>query len=160
MRHGLPWHGILVAAVALTIAGCGGSSEQKSTASAADVKTQVEQVCRQATGEFDNLPEPTDTRKAVEAQLRSAQIFRFAVARLTELQTNVGLPGSYKVWLAQLQQLPDLNEQAADAFSSDGLTSARSVSAGEAWQSKADQANTLARQAGLPNCVFGSATTG
>lgn len=143
------------AALALAAAGCGGASEQKSTSAAADVTAQVEQVCRQATGEFDKLPEPTDTRKAVEAQLRSAQIFSTMVGRLNELETNVGLPVSYKGWLDQLDQLPALNQKAADAFSRDGVTSDQAVSAGEAWHSKADQANDLARQAGLSGCVFG-----
>ena len=143
-------------ACAALLAGCGGSSEQKSTAAAADVTAQVEQVCRSATGELSDLPEPTDTEKAVEDQLRTARILSTAIGRLNELETNVGLPSSYKSWLAGLTPLPALNEQAADAFRRDGITSEQAAGAGEAWQAQADQANALARQAGLAGCVLGS----
>ena len=145
---------------ALAVAGCGGSEEEKSTVSRADLKAQVEQVCREATQEIDAIPDPLDTESAAQAQGRSAQIFKTAVGKLNELNSDVGFPESYKAWLAEFEQLPALNEKAAEAFSGDGLTSGQAESAGQAWEAQANKANALARTAGLSDCVFGQVSAG
>ena len=152
-----------VAAVSLlALAGCGGSddSEKKTAASSAEIKTQVEQVCRDATREIGTIPEPLDTDAAAQAQISSAQIFTTAVGRLNELNNDAGLPDSYKAWLAEFEKLPALNQKAADSFSGDGLTSGQAASAGEAWEEQAQKANSLARNAGLTDCLYGEAGTG
>lgn len=159
MRKARPGQVILVAAVALAIAGCGGSSEQKSTAAAADVKAQVEQVCREATVSIDGLPEAVDSNAAIEGQTRSAQIFKTAVGKLNELNNDVGLPGSYKSWLAAFEQLPALNEKAAEAFTQDGIASGQAAQAADAWESQAEKADALAGKAGLTGCEFGPGST-
>ena len=151
----------VAAASLLVLAGCGGSDDSKKTAaSSADVKQQVEQVCRNAATEIGTIPAPVDTDAAAQAQARSAQIFKTAVGKLNELNTDVGLPADYKAWLAEFEQLPALNEKAAEAFSGDGLTSGQAESAGQAWEAQANKANALARTAGLSDCVFGQVSAG
>lgn len=147
-----------VAAVSLlALAGCGDSddSEKKTAASSADIKLQVEQVCRNATTEIGTIPAPLDTDAAAQAQARSAQIFKTAVAKLNELNTDAGLPEDYKAWLAEFEQLPALNEKASESFTVDGLASGQAESAGEAWEKQARKANSLARKAGLTDCLYG-----
>lgn len=155
---------VLAVAIALLVAlaGCGGSddSEKKSAASSADIKAQVDQVCRQATSELDGLPDPLDTDTAARVQGQSAQIFKTAVAKLNELDTDVGLPSSYKTWLEQFEQLPALNEASSEAFSGDGVASGQAAKAADAWETQAQKANGLARSAGLSDCVFGEPQTG
>lgn len=142
------------------LAGCGGSTEQKSVASSADIKAQVGQVCSQATSEIDGLPDPLDTSTAAQVQRQSAQIFKTASGKLNELATDVQLPASYRSWLDEFEQLPALNEQAAEAFSGDGIASGRAAKASEAWYAQAEKANGLAKKAGLTGCIFGQGDAG
>lgn len=151
-----------VAAVSLLVlAGCGGSDDsgKKTAASSADIKLQVEQVCRNATREIGTIPEPLDTDAAAQAQISSAQIFTTAVGKLNELNNDAGLPEDYKAWLAEFEKLPALNQKAAESFSGDGLTSGQAASAGEAWEEQAQKSNSLARKAGLTDCVYGEEKT-
>lgn len=145
----------------LALAGCGGSddSEKKTAASSADIKLQVEQVCRNATREIGTIPAPLDTDAAAQAQARSAQIFKTAVGKLNELNNDAGLPEDYKAWLAEFEQLPALNEKASESFTVDGLASGQAESAGEAWEKQAQKANSLARKAGLSDCLYGQDAT-
>lgn len=152
----------LAAVSLLALAGCGGSddSEKKTAASSADIKLQVEQVCRNATTEIGTIPEPLDTDAAAQAQARSAQIFKTAVGKLNELNNDAGLPEDYKAWLAEFEQLPALNEASSEAFSGDGVASGQAARAADAWETQAQKANGLARSAGLNDCVFGEPKTG
>ena len=151
-----------VAAISLLVlAGCGGSddAEKKTAASSADIKLQVEQVCRNATTEIGTIPEPLDTDAAAQAQARSAQIFKTAVAKLNELNTDAGLPEDYKAWLAEFEKLPALNQKASESFTVDGLSSGQAERAGAAWEEQAQKANSLARKAGLTDCTYGEEKT-
>ena len=147
-------------ALLLVAAGCGASQQQKSTAANADKTAQVEQVCREVGGELKGLPAPTDKDSAVKAQRASAQIFKSASAKLTELERNAGLPDSYKSWVAAFEQLYRYNEQAADAFSEYGLDSERAAQAGQEWEAQASKADGLAQDAGLEGCEVGQAQAG
>jgi gas vesicle protein len=154
----------IAAAALLFAAGCGGSEGESTTKSSArssaDLKKQVEQVCSEATRELDGLPDPLDTDTAARVQGQSAQIFKTAVAKLNELDTDVGFPVSYKSWLAEFEQLPALNEASSEAFSGDGVASGQAAKAADAWEKQAQKANGLARSAGLSDCVFGEPKAG
>ena len=145
----------LVVASLLALAGCGSSSEQKTAAENADIKTQVEQVCREAAAELKGLEMPTDQAAAVKTQRQSAQIFQTAIGKLNELGANVELPADYKSWIDAYAQLPALNTEAAKAFSKSGITSDQAVEAGQKWEAQANKANDLASKAGLTNCAVG-----
>ena len=141
----------------MALAGCGSSGNEntETKVSSAALKTQVDEICQQATREIDGLPDPLDTETAAKVQTSTAQIFKTAVGKLNELNTDVGLPASYKSWLAEFEQLPALNEKAAEAFSQDGTLSSQSAKAGTAWESQAEKANALADKAGLTDCLYG-----
>ena len=119
------------------------------------MKAQVEQVCRQVATELKGLEMPTTQAAAVKTQTESAQIFKNAAAKLNELGSNVELPGSYKSWLGVYEKLSGLNQQAANVFKSNGITSDQAIKAGEEWQAQATKANDLASKAGLDNCIVG-----
>lgn len=157
-----PLLAIAAAASLVAVVACGSSddSEKKTAASSADLKKQVEQVCSEATRELDGLPDPLDTDTAARVQGQSAQIFKTAVAKLNELNNDVGLPASYKTWLEQFEQLPALNEASSEAFSGDGVASGQAAKAADAWETQAQKANGLARSAGLSDCVFGEPQAG
>ena len=144
-----------LAVAAFAAAGCGSSSEQKTAAEDADIKTQVEQVCREAAAELKGLEMPTDQAAAVKTQRQSAQIFQTATGKINELGANVALPADYKSWIDAYAQLPDLNTRAAAAFSKSGITSDQAVEAGQKWEAQANKANDLASKAGLTNCAVG-----
>ncbi len=160
--HKAPLLAVAVASV-VAMAGCGGSEDQaaqetkKSVASSADVKQQVEQVCRAAGKEFAALPQPLDTNAAAEDQRRTAQILTTSVGKLNELQNDAGLPASYLSWLAAYRQLPAINQRAAEAFAGSGLASGQAAQAGQEWEAQAEKANSLARDAGLDDCVLDDA---
>ena len=145
----------LVVASLLALAGCGSSSEQKTAAENADIKTQVEQVCREAAAELKGLEMPTDQAAAVKTQRQSAQIFQTAIGKLNELGANVELPADYKAWVAAYGQLPALNTQAAAAFAKNGITSDQAIETGQKWEAQAKKANDLASKAGLTDCAVG-----
>lgn len=149
---------VLVVAV-LAFAGCG-SQEQKDAAASADVKTQVEQVCREVANEIKGLPAPTDKAAAVKAQTQSAQLFQTATGKLRELGANTQLPASYQEWIDAYGQLSGYNRQAAQAFSGSGVTSDQAAKAGEKWAAQAEKADALASKAGLDNCVLGPPQSG
>ena len=142
-------------AALLAVAGCGSSSEQQSTAAAADMKAQVTQVCRNASASFDQLSLPTSQDEAVKVQRQAAQIFKNATGKLNELKTNTDLPADYKSWIGAYGQLSGLNSKAAEAFKKSGITSDQAIQAGQEWEAQAGKANDLARQAGLTGCVVG-----
>lgn len=139
----------------LSLTGCGGSEEQKTNAANADMKAQVEQVCRQVATELKGLEMPTTQAAAVKTQKQSAQIFQTAYGKLSELEADSPLPADYKSWIDAFRQLPALNTQAAQAFSKGGITSDQAVEAGQKWEAQAMKANDLASKAGLTNCVVG-----
>lgn len=144
-----------LAVVALALAGCGNSAAQKTAAEDADIKMQVEQVCREVATELKGLEMPTTQAAAVKTQTESAQIFKNATGKLNELGSNVELPDSYKSWLGVYEKLSGLNQQAANVFKSNGITSDQAIKAGEEWQAQATKANDLAGKAGLTNCAVG-----
>lgn len=146
-----------VAASLVAVAGCGSSGNEntETKVSSAALKTQVDEICQQATREIDGLPDPLDTDTAAKVQTSTAQIFKTAVGKLNELNTDVGLPASYKSWLAEFEQLPALNEKAAASFTQEGILSGQAMEAGAAWDSQAKKANALADKAGLTDCLYG-----
>ncbi len=149
---------LLAAALAVTAfaaAGCGSSSEQKTAAEDAEIKTQVEQVCREVATELKGLEMPTTQDAAVKTQTQSAEIFQTAAGKLRELQADAPLPADYKSWIDAYGQLPALNTEAAKAFSKSGITSDQAVEAGQKWEAQANKANDLASKAGLTNCAVG-----
>ena len=148
------------AALLLAAAGCGGSGALRSTTANADKTAQVEQVCREVGVALKGLPAPTGKDGAVKAQRASAQIFKTASGKLTELNRNAGLPASYTTWLAAFEQLYSYNEQAADAFSRYGADSEVAAQAGQDWEAQAGKADDLARQAGLDGCEVGQPQAG
>jgi hypothetical protein len=123
---------------------------------AAELAT-VEQVCRAAGKEFSALPQPLDNNAAAEDQRRTAQILTTSVGKLNELQNEAGLPSSYLSWLAAYRQLPAINQRAAEAFAGSGLASGQAAQAGQEWEAQAEKANSLARDAGLDDCVLDDA---
>ena len=144
---------VLVVGALFAPAGCGGSEEQKTATANADMKAQVEQVCREVATELKGLEMPTTQDAAVKTQTQSAEIFQTAAGKLRELQADAPLPADYKSWIDAYGQLPALNTQAAAAFSKSGITSDQAVEAGQKWEAQAMKANDLATKAGLTNCV-------
>ena len=145
----------LIVAALLAVTGCGSSEEQKTNAANADMKAQVEQVCRQVATELKGLEMPTTQDAAVKTQTQSAEIFQTAAGKLRELQADAPLPADYKSWIDAYAQLPALNTEAAKAFSKSGITSDQAVEAGQKWEAQANKANDLASKAGLTNCAVG-----
>lgn len=147
-------------AALVAFAGCGSSEDQKTTAENAEVKAQVENVCRQVGTELKGLTLPTTAKAAVQTQTESAQIFENATGKLNELAADTELPADFKSWIAQYKQLSVYNRQAAEAFGKDGITSDQALAAGQKWEAQAKKANALATEAGLDNCVVGKTQSG
>ena len=151
-----------VAAVSLAaFAGCGTFDGRPSTSAVnADIKTQVEQVCREVGGQLKTLPASSDRAAQEKGQRQSEQIFRTAVGKLREQEVTGGLTDSYKSWLDAFEQLPALNEQAAKAADTGGSSSESFTTASDRWAAQAEKANGLAREAGLDNCVVADGQSG
>ena len=148
------WGAAAAAASLAVLTGCGGFDDRPSASAVnADIKTQVEQVCREVGVQLKALPSSSDRAAQEKGQRQSEQIYRTAVGKLREQGVTGGLPASYQSWLDAFEQLPALNERAAEAAGTGGASSESFTTASDRWAAQAEKANGLARQAGLDNCV-------